>query len=213
MAGLRFPLSTLRLMPCGMPRMTRGHDGSLLLSCKALASSIRRRFIPALPHLRCSADFGSKKRKNRANGEILTLNWRKWARIMRRRPNKAQAWLAHSKKVLSIPGFRVPGEAGTLEGRELLECWSHAPALVFTKPCSSLGFHEAMLQPWFSRSRAPALVFTKPCSSLGFHEAMLQPWFSRSHASFSCGTLSYESPGRSRIRYSGTRSTCTRGWG
>jgi hypothetical protein len=132
---------------------------------------------------------------------------------MRRRPNKAQAWLAHSKKVLSIPGFRVPGEAETLEGRELLECWSHAPALVFTKPCSSLGFHEAMLQPWFSRSRAPALVFTKPCSSLGFHEAMLQPWFSRSHASFSCGTLSYESPGRSRIRYSGTRSTCTRGWG
>jgi len=150
-------------MPCGMPRMTRGHEGSLLLSCKALASSIRRRFIPALPHLRCSADFGSKKRKNRANGEILTLNWRKWARIMRRRPNKAQAWLAHSKKVLSIPGFRVPGEAGTLEGRELLECWSHAPALVFTKPCSSLGFHEAVLQPWFSRSHAPALVFTKPC--------------------------------------------------
>ena len=39
------------LMPCGMPRMTRGHDGSLLLSCEALSSSIRRRFIPALPHL------------------------------------------------------------------------------------------------------------------------------------------------------------------
>jgi len=44
-------------MPCGMLRMTRGHDGSLLLSCKALASSIRRRFIPALPHLRFAKRF------------------------------------------------------------------------------------------------------------------------------------------------------------
>lgn len=41
------PLSTLRHGPCGPPRMTRGHHGSLLLWCKTLSFSAACRFIPA----------------------------------------------------------------------------------------------------------------------------------------------------------------------
>ena len=37
MAGLRVPLSTLRLRPCGRRRMTRGQDDWLGLSCTTLA--------------------------------------------------------------------------------------------------------------------------------------------------------------------------------
>jgi hypothetical protein len=44
MAGLRFPLSTLRRRPRGRIRMTRGQGGSLLLSCIELSSTILRQF-------------------------------------------------------------------------------------------------------------------------------------------------------------------------
>src|SRR5216683_1677462 len=47
MPSLHVPLSTLRWQPCGRPRMTRGQDGSLLLSCVTLSFSTPRRFIPA----------------------------------------------------------------------------------------------------------------------------------------------------------------------
>ena len=45
--GLHVPLSTLRLQPCDCKRMTRGQDGSLLLSCVTLSFTTPRRFIPA----------------------------------------------------------------------------------------------------------------------------------------------------------------------
>src|SRR5260370_12537398 len=48
MAGLRVPLSTPHPRPHGRRRMTRGQDGSLDLSCAALASATPCRFIPAL---------------------------------------------------------------------------------------------------------------------------------------------------------------------
>ena len=41
------PLSTLHVPPRDDPRMTRGQDGSLFLSCKTLSFSIPCRFIPA----------------------------------------------------------------------------------------------------------------------------------------------------------------------
>src|SRR2546423_8994852 len=44
---LHVPLSTLRWQPCGWPRMTRGQDGSLLLSRMTLSFTPPRRFIPA----------------------------------------------------------------------------------------------------------------------------------------------------------------------
>jgi hypothetical protein len=44
---LPVPLSTLRWPPRGWPRMTRGQDGSLLLSCVTLSFTTPRRFIPA----------------------------------------------------------------------------------------------------------------------------------------------------------------------
>ncbi len=43
MAGLRVPLSTLRVRPHDRPRMTRGRCGSLLLHRKGLAPSVSRR--------------------------------------------------------------------------------------------------------------------------------------------------------------------------
>jgi len=48
------PCRTLRLPPYGDLRMTRGQDGSLLLSCRTLSFPIPCRFIPALT-LRLSA--------------------------------------------------------------------------------------------------------------------------------------------------------------
>jgi len=45
--GLPVPLSTLRWMPRGRPRMTRGQDGWLVLSCVTLSFTTPRRFIPA----------------------------------------------------------------------------------------------------------------------------------------------------------------------
>ena len=55
-ASLHVPLSTLHGNPCGAPRMTRGQDGSLLLSCTTLSFVTLCRFVPAhqdtiLPHL------------------------------------------------------------------------------------------------------------------------------------------------------------------
>src|SRR6185503_3524099 len=44
MAGLRTPLSTLRLLPRGGRRMTRGQDGLLFLSCIELSSTTLRQF-------------------------------------------------------------------------------------------------------------------------------------------------------------------------
>src|SRR5262249_51680429 len=44
---LHVPLSTLRWQPRGWPRMTRGQDGSLNLSCMTLPFTTPRRFIPA----------------------------------------------------------------------------------------------------------------------------------------------------------------------
>src|SRR5277367_1574980 len=43
---LHFPLSTLRWQPRGWPRMTRGQDGSLRLSCMTLSFTTPRRFHP-----------------------------------------------------------------------------------------------------------------------------------------------------------------------
>ncbi len=48
MAGLRFPLSTLRRRPHGRPRMTRGQNGSLLLSRVELSSTSFTSFTGAL---------------------------------------------------------------------------------------------------------------------------------------------------------------------
>jgi len=45
--GPHVPLSTLRLNPCGVKRMTRGQHGSLLLYCKRLSLSVTHRFAPA----------------------------------------------------------------------------------------------------------------------------------------------------------------------
>jgi hypothetical protein len=51
--SLHVPLSTLRLRPYDPNRMTRGQDGSLLLSCVTLSFTTRRRFVPAhqIPNL------------------------------------------------------------------------------------------------------------------------------------------------------------------
>jgi len=46
---LHVPLSTLRVQPYDWPRMTRGQDGSLCLSCVTLSFTAPRRFIPAHP--------------------------------------------------------------------------------------------------------------------------------------------------------------------
>ena len=46
---LHVPLSTLHDQPCDWPRMTRGQDGSLCLSCVTLSFTAPRRFIPADP--------------------------------------------------------------------------------------------------------------------------------------------------------------------
>jgi hypothetical protein len=40
------PLSTLRWQPYGWPRMTRGQDGSLRLSCVTLSFTTPRRYYP-----------------------------------------------------------------------------------------------------------------------------------------------------------------------
>jgi len=45
--SLHVPLPTLRLRPRDLFRMTRGQDGSLLLSCVTLSFTTRRRFSPA----------------------------------------------------------------------------------------------------------------------------------------------------------------------
>jgi hypothetical protein len=42
------PLSTLHPAPRGTQRKTRGQDGSLFLSCRALSSPTAHRFIPAI---------------------------------------------------------------------------------------------------------------------------------------------------------------------
>jgi hypothetical protein len=42
------PCRTLRFTPCDVPRMTRGQDGSLLLSCVTLSFTTQCRFSPAL---------------------------------------------------------------------------------------------------------------------------------------------------------------------
>ena len=47
MAGLTVPLSTLRNLPRDKPRMTRGQDGSLLLSCIGLSPTITCQFVLA----------------------------------------------------------------------------------------------------------------------------------------------------------------------
>ncbi len=47
MAGLSFPLSTLRCPPRDEQRMTRGQDGSLLLSCIGLSPTITCQFVLA----------------------------------------------------------------------------------------------------------------------------------------------------------------------
>jgi hypothetical protein len=44
---LPVPLSTLHVPPCVGPRMTRGQDGLLFLSCRTLSFPIPCRFIPA----------------------------------------------------------------------------------------------------------------------------------------------------------------------
>ena len=44
------PLSTLRWQPHGWPRMTRGQDGSLCLSCVTLSFTTPRRFYPGARH-------------------------------------------------------------------------------------------------------------------------------------------------------------------
>src|SRR6266849_7815409 len=49
MSRLHVPLSTLRAQPCDWPRMTRGQDGSLCLSCVTLSFTTPRRIIPAHP--------------------------------------------------------------------------------------------------------------------------------------------------------------------
>src|SRR5277367_4863923 len=45
--SLHVPLSTLHAAPLDTPRMTRGQDSSLLLSCMTLSFTTRRRFVPA----------------------------------------------------------------------------------------------------------------------------------------------------------------------
>src|SRR5215469_12343457 len=45
--SLPVPLSTLRDVPCGLSRMTRGQDGLLFLSCTTLSFAALCRFIPA----------------------------------------------------------------------------------------------------------------------------------------------------------------------
>jgi hypothetical protein len=47
---LHVPLSTLRWQPYGWPRMTRGQDGSLCLSCVTLSFTTPRRFYPGARH-------------------------------------------------------------------------------------------------------------------------------------------------------------------
>src|SRR5205823_11458420 len=42
------PSPTLRVRRCRRPRMVRGQDGSLLLSCVTLSFTTSRRFIPTL---------------------------------------------------------------------------------------------------------------------------------------------------------------------
>ena len=48
---------TLQVRPCGRPRMGRGQDGSLLLSCMTLSFTTSRRFIPTLSRLATCGRF------------------------------------------------------------------------------------------------------------------------------------------------------------
>ncbi len=47
-----YPCPTLQVRPYGRPRMARGQDGSLLLSCMTLSFTTPRRFIPTLSTLK-----------------------------------------------------------------------------------------------------------------------------------------------------------------
>jgi len=58
------PLSTLRLLPRGSLRMTRGQDGSLLLSRRTLSFPIPCRFIPAHTAFICGPILSTVCRQN-----------------------------------------------------------------------------------------------------------------------------------------------------
>ena len=70
------PLATLHPDPRGSQRKTRGQDGSLLLSCRALSSPTARRFIPAiaLAHARgsetCPCVFSNLQSRD-GNGAVV----------------------------------------------------------------------------------------------------------------------------------------------
>ena len=68
---LPVPLSTLRPWPHSRPRMTRGQDGSLLLSCRTLSFPTPCRFIPA--HSASLRPGGG----NRKGGCFIVKTWRK----------------------------------------------------------------------------------------------------------------------------------------
>src|SRR5262249_36135978 len=78
MAGLRVPLSTLRLRPYGRRRMTRGQDDWLGLSCTTLAFATLCRFLTAHypsygPHLEGHGTIPS----DRCDGGEGASSWRK----------------------------------------------------------------------------------------------------------------------------------------
>ena len=64
--GPPMPLFTLRPSPRDAPRKTRGQDGSLLLSCRALSSPTTCRFIPALKLLKPQSQESHCAQKNQA---------------------------------------------------------------------------------------------------------------------------------------------------
>ena len=61
--GPPVPLFTLRRPPRGRRRKTRGQDGSLLLSCRALSTPTKCRFIPA-HNLLILSNFFSRRLKS-----------------------------------------------------------------------------------------------------------------------------------------------------
>ena len=112
--GPPVPLSTLRLPPRDGRRKTRGQDGSLLLSCRALSSPTTCRFIPALgPFLPSRAPAMSLilRQQNRAKG------WSRNAFARRGGPNsgdvaQCRAMIRCDREPLFSGHFGKRGERG-----------------------------------------------------------------------------------------------------
>jgi len=75
--GSPMPLSTLRWLPRGSPRKTRGQDGSLLLSCETLSFSTPCRFLTGAQRSQLSG-WAVENCPTRAQDSTLSRRRRQW---------------------------------------------------------------------------------------------------------------------------------------